>query len=257
MDKTLKIHFHAAGHKAAQDALATLSDIYGQCAVEQAEIIVPLGGDGTMLEALHTYFPLGTPFYGMNLGTVGFMLNPYTPDNLKARLEKADSFEIHPLKMTAETTDGSHVEAIGFNEVCLFRETPHAAKITIEINGKQPMSESLIGDGVLVCTPAGSTAYNLSAGGSVIPLDGNILGLTPLSPFRPRRWRGALLPTITEFKFIVNEAETRAVRVETASQMFHNVRVVEVRQSRQNAATVMFDPEHNLEERIAREQFQP
>lgn len=257
MSDTLKIHFYVATSAAAQDAFATLQERYGQHSAEDADVIVPLGGDGTMLEALHKLYKLGKPFYGMNLGTVGFQLNPYQPDGLIERINDAHAYDMAPLKMTATTADGEKVEAIGFNEVALFRETSHAAKIRIFIDDKQPMEQSLIGDGVLVCTPSGSTAYNLSAGGPIIPLGSNILALTPLAPFRPRRWRGALLPHEVKVRFEVIEPETRQVRVETASRMFSKVKEVEVRESRSYSVRMLFDPDHNLEDRILSEQFTP
>lgn len=257
MSDPLKIHFYVATSAQAGKAFETLQKQYGQCTAEEADVIVPLGGDGTMLAALHDLYKLRKPFFGMNLGTVGFQLNPYRPDDLIDRIKNAKAIDMPPLKMTGTTIDGEKVEAIGFNEVALFRETSHAAQIRIFIDDKQPMKESLIGDGVLVCTPAGSTAYNFSAGGPIIPIGSNVLALTPLSPFRPRRWKGALLPHEVKVRFEVIEPETRQVRVETASRMFHKVKDVEVRESRSYSVQLLFDPDHNLEDRILSEQFSP
>ena len=257
MSDQLKIHFYVATSAAAQEAFVVLEKLYGQHTAEDADIIVPLGGDGTMLAALHDHFKLNKPFFGMNLGTIGFQLNPYQAEDLIARINGARAYDMHPLKMTATTADGKKVEAIGFNEVALFRETSHAAKIRIFIDDKEPMKESLIGDGVLVSTPSGSTAYNLSAGGPIIPLGSNVLALTPLAPFRPRRWKGALLPNEVKLRFEVIEPEVRQVRVETASRMFSKVKDVEVRESRSYTVRMLFDPDHNLEDRILSEQFMP
>ncbi len=253
----MKIHFHAGATEEAQAALKELEAEHGQAAPEDADVIIPLGGDGTMLETLHKYHKLGKPFFGINLGTVGFLLNPHNEGNLQDRLKNAKSFKIHPLRMTAHTTKGEDIQALAFNEVALFRETRHAAKIKILIDGKDPMAEDLVCDGILLSTPAGSTAYNFSAGGSIIPLGGNVLALTPISPFRPRRWRGAQLPVNVKVRLEVIEPEYRPVRAETDATEVHNVAYVDIHQSRKHPVTLMFDPDHNLEERILKEQFLP
>ncbi len=251
----MKLHFHCADTEEARTVCAALETTHGKHSAQDADIIVPLGGDGTMLETLHKYHELEKPFFGINLGTVGFLLNPHTEKDLIKRLENAESFKIYPLRMTAHTVDGKEVEGLAFNEVALFRQTRHAAKIKILIDGKAPMDETLVCDGLMLSTPAGSTAYNLSAGGPIIPLGGNVLALTPVSPFRPRRWRGAQLPTKANVRFEIIEPAHRPVRAETDAAEVHNVAYVDIRQSRKNQVTLMFDPDHNLEERILKEQF--
>lgn len=251
----MKIYFHCADSKDAQDAYKELQGNYKQHDVNECDVIVPLGGDGTMLDALHKFHDLGKPFFGVNLGTVGFLLNPYREHDLTERLKHAESFKIYPLRMKAHTTDGKKVEGLAFNEVALFRQTRHAAKIKILVDGKEHMDETLVCDGVMLSTPAGSTAYNLSAGGPIIPLGGNMLALTPVSPFRPRRWRGAQLPTKAKVRIEVIEPDYRSVRAETDAAEVKNVTHVDIRQSRKNKVTLMFDPDHNLEDRILKEQF--
>jgi NAD+ kinase len=255
--RKLKIYFHAASNARAQDAFRALEKAYGQAQASDADVIVPLGGDGTMLDSLHKFHDLGKPFYGMNLGTVGFLLNPYDEKALETRVAAAHPVDLHPLRMTAHTVDGNKVEALAFNEVTLFRESRHAAKIRIEVNGKEPMSDPLVCDGVMLSTPAGSTAYNLSAGGPIIPLGGDILALTPISPFRPRRWQGALLSTRAQVRFEVIDPDYRRVRAETDSTEVHDIAFVDVHQSTTHKVTLLFNPDHNLEERIIREQFRP
>lgn len=251
------VHFFPAATEKAQKAFRELEKKYGQHSAEEASVIVPLGGDGTMLSALRTFHELGKPFYGMNLGTVGFLLNPYNRKRLDERIAGAQSVVLHPLHMTAKSTDGRRLEAVAFNEVTLFRQTRHAARIQISIDGIRPLEEPLVCDGVMLSTPGGSTAYNLSAGGPIIPLDSNILALTPISPFRPRRWRGALLRDGADVVFDVLEPIDRPVRAETDGGFAENVVSVSVRQSRTVSVTLMFDPGHNLEERILQEQFTP
>jgi NAD+ kinase len=194
-----KLHFTAAPQ--AQEALTDLRARFGDCGPQEAEIVVALGGDGFMLQTLHTFTGRGKPIYGMNRGTVGFLMNEYHQDDLLERLAAAEKAVIHPLKMTAHSQKGT-VEARAFNEVSLLREARQAAKIRILVDGKPRISE-LICDGVLVSTPAGSTAYNLSAHGPILPIDADLLALTPISAFRPRRWRGALLPHRARVRFEV------------------------------------------------------
>lgn len=251
-----KIHFHAADTDEAREALAALEKTCKQTAPEKADVIVALGGDGTLLEALHKYHALKKPFYGMNRGSVGFLLNPFREGDLPALLKQAHSVELHPLRMTAKTKDGKTVEALAFNEVSLLRQTRHAAKIGIAIDGIERMPE-LICDGILLATPAGSTAYNLSAHGPIIPLSANVLALTPISAFRPRRWRGALLPHGVETRFEILESAKRPVSATADSTEVRDVTQVDIRESRQVSVTLLFDPSHNLEERILKEQFLP
>lgn len=250
------IHFHASTSEAAQEALAALSGMYGQTPVQDAEIIVALGGDGTLLETLHKYVGLNKPFYGLNRGSVGFLLNPYRAENLRDRLAKAQRVTLHPLRMKATDKDGAIHEAIAFNEISLLRQRSHAAKITVSVDGVERLPE-LVCDGILVATPAGSTAYNLSAHGPVIPLSANVLALTPISPFRPRRWRGALLPSHVKIRFDIFDPPARPVSASADMTEVRHVAQVEVWQSTSVGAHLLFDPDHNLEERILKEQFLP
>jgi NAD+ kinase len=250
------IHFHASASDQAQEAFGSLSKEYGQCAPENADVIVALGGDGTLLEALHKFRELDKPFYGMNRGSVGFMLNPFRAENLRARLQDAQSVTLHPLRMKAVDREGEVTEALAFNEVSLLRERRHAAKIGVAVDGIERLEE-LICDGIMVATPAGSTAYNLSAHGPVIPLSANVLALTPISPFRPRRWRGALLPSTAKIRFTIQEHLQRRVSATADMHEVRHVTQVDVWQSTSIGVNLLFDPDHNLEERILKEQFLP
>ena len=251
-----KIHFHAAETNEGRNARAEQIALHGQTPVESADVIVALGGDGTLLEALHKYYTLKIPFYGMNRGSVGFMLNPYQKDGLSERLADALNVTLHPLKMTAHTEDGLDVEALAFNEVSLLRQLHHAAKINIIVDGVERLEE-LVCDGVLVSTPAGSTAYNLSAHGPIIPLKADVLAMTPISAFRPRRWRGALLPSRAEIRFTIREPEKRPVSATADFTEVRDVRQVDIHQSTSIGVDLLFDPGHTLEERILKEQFLP
>lgn len=222
--------------------------------VEQAEVIVALGGDGFMLRTLHEHMGRDIPVYGMKLGRIGFLMNQYQDNDLPARIARAHEATLHPLQMRVTTADGEEHTALAFNEVSLLRQSNQAAHVSVSLNGATKL-ETLICDGVLVSTPAGSTAYNLSAHGPILPLDANVLALTPISPFRPRRWRGAILPHATRVTFKVQDHERRPVSTTADFQEVRNVLSVEVRQSREHRARLLFDPEHNLEERILDEQF--
>lgn len=250
------IHFHAATSVEAQEAFSTLTGLYGQCNPDDAAVIVALGGDGTMLETLHNFYQTGKPIYGMNRGSVGFMMNPYRAENFLERLNNAQSVTLHPLRMRATTKDGKEIDAIAFNEVSLLREERHAAKISVTVDNIERLPE-LVCDGILVSTPAGSTAYNLSAHGPILPLSANVLALTPISAFRPRRWKGALLPSHVSIKFEVKDPVARPVSATADSTEVRDVARVEVRESKSLSVTLMFDPDHNLEERILKEQFLP
>jgi NAD+ kinase len=240
----------------AAEAKARLEARYGVAEVEEAEVIVALGGDGLMLETLHRFMDYGLPIYGMNCGTVGFMMNQYDEDDLGERLAMAQSVTLHPLRMHAETVSGEQADALAINEVSLLRESRQAAKIGISIDGVKRMEE-LVCDGIMVATPAGSTAYNLSAHGPIVPLGAQLLALTPISVFRPRRWRGALLPSHAEVTFVVHEAAKRPVSATADFTEIRDVAKVTVREDQSLDLTLLFDPEHNLEERIVKEQFQP
>ena len=249
-----KIAFVATDMPEARAAREALARRYGETSPEEADVIVALGGDGLMLQTLHQHMKRRIPIYGMNRGSVGFLMNEYKDDNLKERLADAECATIHPLRMRAALADGSHHEALAINEVALFRETYQAAKIRISIDGKTRMEE-LVCDGVLVATPAGSTAYNLSAQGPIVPIDAALLALTPISAFRPRRWRGALLSHRAKVRFEILEAEKRPVSAVADHTEFRQVRDVEVEEDGSIDMLMLFDPDHGLEERIITEQF--
>lgn len=240
----------------AQEAMKRLVEIYGNCKPEDADVIVPLGGDGFMLETLHKHIDLNIPVYGMHRGSVGFLMNNFEEDRLVERIEDAGAVTLRLLKMIASTIDGTRQTALAINEVSLLRESRQAAKIRIKIDGITRMEE-LICDGILVATPAGSTAYNLSAHGPIIPLGSDLFALTPISAFRPRRWRGALLPSSASITFEILEPEKRPVSAVADYTEVRDVREVVVRQDSETSLRLLFDPEHNLEERIVREQFLP
>ncbi|MBF0394695.1 MAG: NAD kinase [Alphaproteobacteria bacterium] len=250
------VAFVAADSEVAQSALNRLRHRYGHTPPDRAEVIVALGGDGFMLETLHRYLDRDVPIYGMNRGTVGFLMNVYREDGLTERLERAECVALHPLRMKAVTTDGREFDALAINEVSLLRETRQAAKIRIRIDGRVRLDE-LVCDGVLVSTPAGSTAYNLSAHGPIIPMGAGVLALTPISAFRPRRWRGALLSHKANVTFEISEADKRPVSAVADYTEVRDVARVDVREDREISMTLLFDPEHNLEERILAEQFLP
>ncbi len=240
---------------AGQRGLADLIARYGDApAPGQAAAIVALGGDGFMLETQHRFLGRNVPVYGMNRGSIGFLMNDYRAEDLPQRLAEAQAAVLHPLRMRAFAADGSVRETLAINEVSLLRETRQAAKIRIRIDSTVRLAE-LICDGIIVSTPAGSTAYNLSAHGPIVPLGANLLPLTPISAFRPRRWRGALLPHDAEVVFEILEPEKRPVRAEADYTEVPDVRRVEVREDRSVSLTLLFDPDHGLHERIIAEQF--
>lgn len=249
-----QIAFFASAVPLAQQALETLTERYGNCAVERAEAFVALGGDGFLLETLHAVLDRGVPVYGMNCGSVGFLMNNYDEDDLPARLVRAQTAELFPLRMHAVTTTGRVEEAIALNEVSLLRQLRQAAKIRISVDGRVRLPE-LICDGVLLSTPAGSTAYNLSAHGPIVPLTANLLPLTPISAFRPRRWRGALLGSGAEVLFEVLEADKRPVAAVADFTEVRDVLSVAVSEDRGTRARILFDPDQGLSERITIEQF--
>jgi len=249
-----RISFLASSAPLAQEARAMLSARYGDVAPEHAQVVVALGGDGFMLETMHRVLGRGVAVYGMNCGSVGFMMNPFCADDLPARLSRTQATSLHPLRMTATTRDGRHHESLALNEVSLLRQLRQAAKIRIMVDGRVRLSE-LICDGVLVSTPAGSTAYNLSAHGPIVPLSANLLPLTPISAFRPRRWRGALLPSTAQVLFEVLEPDKRPVAAVADFTEVRDVIAVTVREDRGVAATILFDPDQGLQERIIVEQF--
>jgi len=251
-----KIAVHSSGSEDAQQALEALQQKYDFVSFDEADIIIVLGGDGTMLETLHRIYKGNKSVYGMNFGSVGFLMNPYRAENLYQRIENSHRIEIHPLRMTVTDQKGDKHEAFAFNEVSLLRQSRQAAKIKISVDGVERINE-LICDGVLLSTPAGSTAYNLSAHGPILPLSANVLALTPISAFRPRRWRGALLPSTCSVKLDVLEADKRPVSGTADFTEIRNISSVEIHQSEKIGCPILFDPDHNLEERILKEQFLP
>jgi NAD+ kinase len=251
-----RIAFVAAPSAPARAALRELQRAYGIVAPANADAIVALGGDGFMLETLHRHLRRRVPIYGMHRGSVGFLMNNYAVERLPDRLARATPVTLHPLRMTTETMSGRRRRALAFNEVSLLRETRQTAKIRISLNGVVQLDE-LICDGVLVSTPAGSTAYNLSAHGPIIPLGTGLLALTPISAFRPRRWRGALLPDSTRVTFDILEAEKRPASAVADFTEVRDVARVHVAAEAHISMTLLFDPEHDLEERIIKEQFVP
>ena len=250
------IAFTASGSPEAQQAAIRLRERYGEIDPDRADVIVALGGDGFMLETLHKFLNGNAPIYGMNRGTIGFLMNAYREDSLLEALANAEVTVLHPLKMLAESVDGTTTEAMAINEVSLLRETRQAAKIRVSVDDTVRTPE-LVCDGVLVATAAGSTAYNLSAHGPILPLGSDILALTPISAFRPRRWRGALLPAQARVRFEVLEYEKRPVSAVADHTEARDVVEVRVHEQRDVELRLLFDAEHNLEERILNEQFTP
>ena len=249
-----KIAFVASDVPEARQALERLAARYGNAEPGTADAIVALGGDGLMLQTLHQHLNDGMPIYGMNRGSIGFLMNDYSEEDLRGRLARAEINVIHPLAMRAVDAFGREHEALAFNEVSLFREIYQAAKLRITIDGRVRLPE-LICDGVLVATPAGSTAYNLSAYGPILPINAPLLALTPISPFRPRRWRGALLPNVAKIRFDVLEPDKRPVSAVADHAETRAVAHVEVEQASGIDLFMMFDPGHSLDERILSEQF--
>ncbi len=250
-----------ADNPKATEACAQLAGRYrfkvlksGVRAPRDIDVIIALGGDGFMLRALHHAMASGLPIYGMNCGTVGFLMNQYREDDLIGRLNSAKMTEIHPLRMVATTTSGKREEAFALNEVSLLRAGRQAAQLQISVGDTVHMTD-MVCDGILVATPAGSSAYNYSIGGPIMPLSANLIAVTPISPFRPRRWRGALLPEKTHVRIDVLEAKRRPVNAVADFTETRNVVSVSVSTDVKRACRLLFDPGHSLEERIIREQF--
>ena len=256
MDQTAitSISFMSSGTPEADEAARHLAALYGQADPEQAQTIVALGGDGFMLQTMHHFMNSGKRIYGMNRGSVGFLMNDYQEEGLQERIAAAIAERIHPLRMSATDTNGISHKALAINEVSLFRQSYQAAKLRIAIDGKVWMDE-LICDGVMVATPAGSTAYNLSAQGPIIPIEAPLLALTPVSAFRPRRWRGALLPNRVTVDMDVLEQDKRPVNAVADHTEVKSVKRVRIEEARDLTATILFDASHSWDERILAEQF--
>lgn len=251
---TRKLSFVASDTEDAQRALAALSDRYGNVDAVDADIIVALGGDGLMLQTLHAHMESCKPIYGMNRGSVGFLMNEYREDNLPDRLAKADVTTIRPLELTATDEHGNENMALAINEVSLLRQTSQAARLRISVDEKVRLEE-LVCDGIIVATPAGSTAYNLSAHGPILPITAQLLALTPISAFRPRRWRGALLPNGAKVDIEILEAGKRPVSASADHTEIRRVTRVSVMESTQAKGVIMFDSDHGWDERILSEMF--
>jgi NAD+ kinase len=249
-----KIAFVASTSVEAQEALARLSERYGAVPTDEADVIVALGGDGLMLQTLHRAISSGKPIYGMNRGSVGFLMNEYAEDALVERIWNAERSVIHPLAMTTVDVHGERSDALAINEVSMLRLTSQIAKLRILVDG-QPRMDELVADGVLVATPAGSTAYNLSANGPILPLNAPLLAVTPISPFRPRRWRGALLPDRVSVRIEVLESAKRPVSATADHHEVRDVASVDIAMDRTRSMILLHDPGHSLDERILREQF--
>lgn len=251
-----KLHFAAAKTPEAKAAKSALTRRYGSVPAAQADIIVALGGDGLMLETLHTHLDRKKPIFGMNRGSVGFLMNEYRDDELMERLARAATVKVSPLVMKAKTRSGRTRVALAINEVSLLRQTRQTAHIGIKVDGVERLAH-LACDGILVSTPAGSTAYNLSAHGPIVPLGAGVLALTPICAFRPRRWRGALVPHTAEIELTVLDPDKRPVSATGDFTEVRDVVSVSIAEDRNRACHMLFDPEHNLEARILKEQFTP
>lgn len=250
----LRLHFLADSTPQALEALKILQDTYEYTDFDAADVLVALGGDGFMLHTLHKAMAVNKPVFGMNLGSVGFLMNPYDSMSLLKRIQHSHTVCIYPLRMTAQYCNGTSETYFALNEISLLRQAHQAAKIKIFVDDRVRL-DSLIADGVLVATPAGSTAYNLSASGPILPLESKLMALTPISPFRPRRWRGALLPDTMSITFEILEPEKRPVSASADYQEVRHVCAVNILQDRAKQAVLLFDSNQTLAERVIEEQF--
>ena len=250
----MKFFFDSSESNNAKLAKEKFIKVYGQTTPENANIIVPIGGDGFLLKLLHDLKHFNKPFYGINYGSIGFLMNSKNEEDLEKIISNAQKIELKPLKMKAKNNKEEIFLSIAFNEISLMRQTHQAAKISIKINDIERMNE-LICDGVLVSTAAGSTAYNLSAHGSIIPLDSKLLALTPISAFRPRRWKGALISEKMKINLYVNNSKIRSSSVTADHNEFRNIEEVEITSSKDGACNLLFNNHHSMEERILKEQF--
>jgi NAD+ kinase len=252
--KYTTLAFVASDAPEAQKALRRLAKLHGDSDPAQADAIVALGGDGFMLQVLHKFLSAGKPIYGMNRGSVGFLMNDFSEKHLLGRINAAEAAVIHPLRMQAVDVAGHKAKGIAFNEVSLLRQRHQAAKLKLSVDGKARLEE-LICDGVLVATPAGSTAYNLSAHGPILPIDAPLMAVTPISAFRPRRWRGAILPQKAKVTIEVLEPDKRPVAAVADHNEIRNVMRVDIAEDRKRKAVLLFDNDHSLAERVLAEQF--
>ena len=250
----MRLHFSASSHDVARERFARLVELYGQHDIADADCIVALGGDGHMLHVLHETLAHGKPVFGLNCGRLGFLMNHFASDELIERIKNAETAPIHPLRMKAVTADGTQPPALAINEVSLLRQTHNAAHIKVEVDGKHQVKE-LVCDGILLATPVGSTAYNLSAHGPVVPLGAGLLALTPISPFRPRRWRGALLGESAKVTLEVLEPEFRPVSASADSAEYRHIRTVSIEQADDITLRLLYDQGYSLADRAIAEQF--
>lgn len=252
----MKISFHPSIKPRAQAAYEELTKKYGQHAPEDADVLVVLGGDGTMLRTLHQFSGTTLPLYGLNLGTLGFLMNEHKKADLPDRIAKAAEYVIHPLRMSATDRHGKNHEELAYNEVSLLRQTHSSAKIMIFVNDEVRLP-LLVCDGVMLSTPVGSTAYNSSAAGPIVPLGANVLPLTPISAFRPRRWPGALVPDTAHVRFEIIKPHERPVSASADFTEIRDVVTIDICEARDISHRLLFDPDNHLEERIFQEQFAP
>jgi len=243
-----------SGSDLAEEHFSELSAIHTFVSPAESDVILALGGDGLMLRVLHTHMNLKKPIYGMNCGTIGFLMNDFSTEQLAERILSADSFVLHPIAMKAITTEGKEEEALAFNEVAVIRASGQSANLRVSVDDVERL-EKYIGDGLIVSTAAGSTAYNLSAHGPIIPLGSNLLALTPVSPFRPRRWKGALLPHTCAITMVNLDPQKRPLVTTADFRDILNVVSVTIREDQSHSVQMLFDKDHSLEERIIREQF--
>ena len=246
--------FLASSNDEAIEQKKNLEELYGKNTLDNGDVIVVLGGDGFMLEAIKSHMSQNLPLFGLNYGSIGFLMNASNEDDLIKRINLSQSIQISPLSMKVQSVDGGNHEAIAINEVSLLRETHQASKIKISIDNKVRLEE-LICDGVLISTPSGSTAYNLSAHGPILPINADVLALTPISAFRPRRWKGAILNNKSEVKFEVIDSKKRPVSAVADSTEFRDIKSVIIKQDDKNPIQLLFDEQHSFEERILNEQF--
>lgn len=254
MEDSLRLAFLAAGHAEAKSARSELARLHGDHDPRQADVLVALGGDGFMLQALHAARRLKVAAFGMNLGSVGFLMNPFSLEGLEGRLRAANRTRLQPLRARIETVSGGIREALAFNEIALYRTSRQTARVRLLVNDRERLPE-LVCDGVIVATPAGSTAYNLSAHGPILPIGAELVAITPICPFRPRRWRGAILRQAARFRVEVLENRKRPVSVSADFLQIPDAVSCEVRSDSAASVEVLFDPGHDLDERVIQEQF--